>query len=70
VIGCTELLRFAPDPQNHKASLLDFQQILTNALTIRPNTNIVGGSMDQIFDLDKRLVSLPLYTSLNINAVS
>ncbi|XP_056015239.1 uncharacterized protein LOC125673905 isoform X2 [Ostrea edulis] len=55
VIGCTELLKFSPDPQNHKASLLDFKQILTDAQTIRPNTNIVGGSVGQIFDLHKRL---------------
>ncbi|XP_061171212.1 uncharacterized protein LOC133180759 [Saccostrea echinata] len=55
VIGCTELLKFSPDPENHKAKLLDFQLILKNALTLRPNTNMVGGSVSQIFDLDKRL---------------
>lgn len=58
MIGCTELLKFSPDPENHKASLLDFSLILKNALTIRPNTEILGGSVKQIFDLDKRLVSV------------
>lgn len=57
MIGCTELLKFSPDPENHKAGLLDFSLILKNALTIRPNTEILGGSVKQIFDLDKRLVS-------------
>lgn len=57
MIGCTELLKFSPDPENHKAGLLDFSLILKNALTIRPNTEILGGSIKQIFDLDKRLVS-------------
>lgn len=55
VIGCTELLKFSPDPENHKAGLLNFSLILKNALTIRPNTDILGGSVKQIFDLDKRL---------------
>lgn len=58
MIGCTELLKFSPDPENHKAGLLNFSLILKNALTIRPNTNILGGSVKQIFDLDKRLVSV------------
>lgn len=58
MIGCTELLKFSPDPENHKAGLLNFSLILKNALTIRPNTDILGGSVKQIFDLDKRLVSV------------
>jgi hypothetical protein len=38
-----------------KASMLDFSAILENALAMRPDTNIVGGSVRQDFDLDLRL---------------
>nr|XP_022287923.1 glutamate synthase 1 [NADH], chloroplastic-like isoform X2 [Crassostrea virginica] len=55
VVGCTELLKFSPDPENYKARLLDFSLILKNALTLRPHTQILGGSVQQIIDLDKRM---------------
>jgi hypothetical protein len=35
--------------------MLDFSAILENALAMRPDTNIVGGSVRQDFDLDQRL---------------
>ncbi len=35
--------------------MLDFSAILENALAMRPDTNIVGGSVRQDFDLDLRL---------------
>ena len=38
-----------------KAAMLDFSSILENAATMRPGTNIVGGSVRQDFDLDQRL---------------
>ena len=55
LIGRTELLRFKPDNQNPKAGLLDFTMILCNALSLRPETNIIGGSIAQDFQLDNRL---------------
>jgi glutamate synthase (NADPH/NADH) len=56
LIGRTDKLKFAPDPENHKANLLDFSQILKFALDMRPGINIKGGSVSQIFNLEKRLV--------------
>ena len=38
-----------------KAAMLDFSAILENGAAMRPDTNIVGGSVRQDFDLDKRL---------------
>ena len=55
LIGRTDLLRFKPDEKNPKAGLLDFSMILCNALSLRPNTNIVGGSLPQDFNLETRL---------------
>ena len=56
LIGHTDKLKFMPKPHNPKAKLLDYSAILKNALDIRPNTNIVGGSMGQVFELKNRLV--------------
>ncbi|XP_076076951.1 uncharacterized protein LOC143047651 isoform X1 [Mytilus galloprovincialis] len=55
LIGKTDRLKFAPDPENHKAKLLDFSKILKNALDMRPGINIKGGSIPQLFELEKRL---------------
>lgn len=55
LVGRTELLRFVPNPDNIKASMLDFKLILCNALSLRPETNIIGGSVRQDFELHKRL---------------
>lgn len=54
LIGETGLLKFRPNETNPKANLLDYTEILCHALTIRPNTNIVGGSVKQNFELEKR----------------
>jgi glutamate synthase (NADPH/NADH) len=58
MVGRTDKLRFAPNPDNPKAATLNFDRILKNALDIRPNTNIVGGSVQQTFDTTPRIVSL------------
>ncbi|KAH7644617.1 glutamate synthase 1-like protein [Dermatophagoides farinae] len=55
LIGRTELLRFTPNPRNPKASFLDYTLLLCNALSLRPETNIVGGSIRQDFELESRL---------------
>lgn len=55
VIGRTDLLRFSPDPANPKVNYLNFNSILCNALTLRPNTQILGGSMKQDYELENRL---------------
>jgi glutamate synthase (NADPH/NADH) len=55
VIGRTDLLRFKPDPENPKVALLNYDALLCNALTLRPNTQIVGGSLKQDYQLEKRL---------------
>ncbi|XP_074594378.1 uncharacterized protein LOC141849793 [Brevipalpus obovatus] len=54
LIGRTELMSFNPDPNNPKARLLDFKTILLNALSLRPGTNIRGGSLKQDFALESR----------------
>lgn len=55
LIGRTDKLKFSPDPENHKAKLLDFSEILKNALEMRAGINIKGGSVSQLFQLEKRL---------------
>lgn len=54
LVGETGFLKVKPNETNPKANMLDFSAILCNALTIRPNTNIVGGSVKQYFELEKR----------------
>ncbi|ESO94104.1 hypothetical protein LOTGIDRAFT_239527 [Lottia gigantea] len=54
-IGRVDKVKYSPDSQNPKAKTLDFSNILKNALEIRPGTNIVGGSMKQIFGTELRL---------------
>lgn len=53
LIGRTDLLKVREDA-GVKASTLDLKLLLKNALELRPNTNIVGGSVSQNFELDKR----------------
>ncbi|KAL5009527.1 hypothetical protein ScPMuIL_011832 [Solemya velum] len=55
MVGRTDKLFFNPPEHNKKAHMLDFSAMLKNALEMRPNTNIVGGSVAQFFDLKKRL---------------
>lgn len=54
LVGRTEFLQMSKSA-NEKAQLLNFDAILRNALTMRPGTNIVGGSERQDFQLEKRL---------------
>ena len=54
LIGRTDLLRVKNDPSNEKAGTLDLSMVLQNALEMRPNTNIIGGSVKQDFGLEKR----------------
>uniref|UniRef100_A0A0K8TT44 Glutamate synthase [NADH] n=1 Tax=Tabanus bromius TaxID=304241 RepID=A0A0K8TT44_TABBR len=53
LIGRTDLLQVRKDLTS-KASTLDMSPLLKNALELRPNTNIVGGSVKQDFQLEKR----------------
>ncbi|CAI9738925.1 glutamate synthase [NADPH] [Octopus vulgaris] len=55
MIGRTDKLMLKPNPNNRKANLLNFDLIFTNAQAINPDANIIGRTVDQNFDLDKRL---------------
>ncbi|KAL3243263.1 hypothetical protein MRX96_047530, partial [Rhipicephalus microplus] len=57
-VGRTDLLRAAPFEGNPKAKLLNLDAILLNALSLRPGTNIRGGSIAQDFELGKRMDNL------------
>lgn len=57
-VGRTDLLRAAPYEGNPKAKLLNLDTILLNALSLRPGTNIRGGSIAQDFELGKRMDNL------------
>ena len=56
LVGRTDKLKFAPNPGNPKACLLNFDAMLKGADTEHPENNI-GGSKPQNFELEKRLVS-------------
>lgn len=53
LIGRTDLLKVRED-LGVKAKMLDLKLLLKNALELRPNTNIVAGSLTQNFELEKR----------------
>lgn len=53
LIGRTDLLRVA-EKRTSKASNLDLSLLLQDALKLRPGTNIIGGSVKQDFQLEKR----------------
>lgn len=53
LIGRTDLLQMRKDV-SMKASTLDMSHLLKNALDMRPDTNIIGGSEKQDFGLEKR----------------
>lgn len=53
MIGRTDLLK-VKEKNTLKASTLDFSLLLKNALELRPNTNIIGGSVKQDFVLENR----------------
>ncbi|KAF7492057.1 Glutamate synthase [NADH] [Sarcoptes scabiei] len=55
LVGRTELLQFTPNPSNPKTFCLDYTLILCNALSLRPETNIIGGAVKQDFELENRL---------------
>ena len=55
LIGRTDLIQPYDKNCNLKAQYLQFDAILKNALELRPNTNILGGSISQDFQLSKRL---------------
>lgn len=53
LIGRTDLLKMRSDATT-KAATLDMSHLLKNALDMRPDTNIIGGSERQDFNLEKR----------------
>jgi len=53
-VGRTEFLK-QREGLNKKSSTLNFEKILKNALEMRPGAEIVGGSVGQDFELEKRL---------------
>ncbi|KAM7293256.1 glutamate synthase [Ixodes scapularis] len=57
-VGRTDLLKVFPNAANPKAALLNYEPILLNALSLRPGTNIRGGSVAQDFELGKRMDNL------------
>ena len=54
----SEKLRVSHEGRNAKVQLLDLKPILQNALELRPNTNIVGGSLEQDFKISSKIVSI------------
>ncbi|CAK9810578.1 Glutamate synthase [NADH] [Anthophora plagiata] len=55
LIGRTDLLKVRSDISIEKAKTLRLDNILRNALELRPKTNIQGGSVKQDFQLENRL---------------
>ncbi|XP_051158706.1 uncharacterized protein LOC127280028 [Leptopilina boulardi] len=55
LIGRTDLLKVRDDITLEKAKTLKLENILKNALTLRPGANIKGGSVKQDFQLESRL---------------
>lgn len=58
LIGRTDLLKVLHNKANPKAQLLDFSAILMDALSLRPGTLTIGGSLKQDFALENRIVSV------------
>lgn len=54
LIGRTDFLKVT-ETNHPKAKYLDFGGLLKSALHMRPGVNIVGGSVPQDFELEKRL---------------
>ena len=55
-VGRTEFLRMRPGAElNKKAATLNFDSLLKSALSMRAGVNVVGGSVKQDFELEKRL---------------
>ena len=53
-VGRTEFLRMRPDVPK-KAATLNFEALLKSAVEMRPGVSILGGSIGQDFELEKRL---------------
>ena len=58
LVGRTDKLKFSPNPDNPKASLLSFDPILKNARELRSDVNIQGGTVKQDFKLEDKLVNI------------
>lgn len=57
LIGRADLLKVVKNPKNQKSLHLDFSSLLHYAKSLRdPTLPIVGGSISQDFELNKRLV--------------
>lgn len=61
LIGRTDLLKVYNNKDNPKAQMLDYSAILMDALSLRPGTSIIGGSLKQDFALDNRIVNIYIY---------
>ena len=55
LVGRTDKLRVKTDNMNYKEASMNYEAILLNAQSLRPNVSILGGSVKQVFDLEKRL---------------
>jgi glutamate synthase (NADPH/NADH) len=55
MVGRVDKLRFNPSEKNAKTKLLNFKNMLKNALEMRPDANIRGGSVAQDFNLSSRM---------------
>ena len=55
LIGRTDKLKVNKTNMNYKEASLNYDSILLNASTLRPNVSIAGGSVPQQFDIEKRL---------------
>ncbi|GAB6032806.1 hypothetical protein CHUAL_012008 [Chamberlinius hualienensis] len=66
LVGRTDLLKARGDLDFGKIKLLDFAFILQSALTLRPNTNIVGGSIPQDFGLETRKDNVLIEKSMDL----
>lgn len=58
LIGRTDLLKVYFNKSNPKAQMLDYSAILLDALSLRPGTSIIGGSVKQDFALENRTVRI------------
>ena len=55
LIGRTDMLKVRTGGMNFKEASLNYDSILLRAQNLRPDVNIKGGSVKQIFDIEKRL---------------
>ncbi|KAF8774298.1 Glutamate synthase [NADH] like protein [Argiope bruennichi] len=58
LIGRTDFLKVAYNKTNPKAQMLDYSAMLLDALSLRPGTCIIGGSLKQDFALENRIDNL------------